>query len=52
MTNTVWIYVDPLAGLDEDSGNHLKVFATKEAADKWFAQNDPEGVAFEHEVLQ
>ncbi|XSC46735.1 hypothetical protein ACF1BQ_014055 [Bradyrhizobium sp. RDT10] len=28
--------------------NHLKVFATIEAAEKWFEENDPEGVAFEY----
>jgi hypothetical protein len=27
--------------------DHLKVFANEEAAEKWFAENDPEGVAFE-----
>jgi len=27
------------------------VFATPEAADEWFKDNDPEGVAFGYEVL-
>jgi hypothetical protein len=36
---TVWIY-------------HLKVFATPELADAWFKENDPEGVAFGHEVIE
>lgn len=40
---TVWIY---------DQGEELKVFATAEAAETWFAANDPEGVAFEYEVLE
>jgi hypothetical protein len=31
--------------------NHLKVFATMDAAEKWFEENDPEGVAFEYEVI-
>jgi hypothetical protein len=31
--------------------NHLKVFATTDAAEKWFEENDPEGVAFEYEVM-
>lgn len=31
--------------------DHLKVFANDEAAEKWFKENDPEGVAFEYEVL-
>jgi hypothetical protein len=32
--------------------NHLKVFANEDAAEKWFEENDPEGVAFEYEVLE
>ena len=40
---TVWIY---------DQGEELKVFATAEAAETRFAANDPEGVAFEYEVLE
>ncbi|MGY2903744.1 hypothetical protein ACVWVY_002765 [Bradyrhizobium sp. URHC0002] len=31
--------------------NHLKVFANADAAEAWFAENDPEGVAFEYEVI-
>jgi hypothetical protein len=31
---------------------HIKIFATTDAAKKWFAENDPEGVAFEYEVLE
>jgi hypothetical protein len=31
---------------------HVKVFATIEAAETWFDENDPEGVAFEYEVLE
>ena len=30
----------------------LKAFATAEAADRWFAEHDPEGVAFEYPVLE
>lgn len=29
-----------------------KVFATPEAADKWFKENDPEGVVFGYEVIE
>jgi hypothetical protein len=29
---------------------HVKVFANQDAAETWFEQNDPEGVAFEYEV--
>jgi hypothetical protein len=34
------------------TSTHLKVFATAELADEWFKENDPEGVAFEYEVLE
>jgi hypothetical protein len=37
------------AGRDPD---HLKVFANAYAAEAWFAENDPEGVAFEYWVLK
>jgi hypothetical protein len=30
---------------------HLKVFASEEAAERWFAEHDPEGVAFEYAVV-
>jgi hypothetical protein len=32
--------------------DHLKVFANADAAEVWFAENDPEGVAFEYLVLE
>ena len=32
--------------------DHLKVFANADAAAAWFAENDPEGVAFEYKVIQ
>jgi len=28
------------------------VFASADAAEKWFEENDPEGVAFEYEVQE
>jgi hypothetical protein len=31
--------------------DHLKVFANA-AAETWFEEHDPEGVAFEYEVLE
>lgn len=46
----VWIYVDtnkPDGDLDR-----LKVFATSDAANEWFKENDPEGVAFGYEVIE
>lgn len=46
---TVWIYVD--TGKEVGDKGHLKVFADERAAEEWFAKNDPEGVAFEYEVI-
>jgi hypothetical protein len=46
---TVWIYVD--TSKEVGDVDHLKVFATPELADEWLKENDPEGVAFEYEVL-
>ena len=46
---TVWIYCD--ASKDVGDKDHLKVFATVDAAEAWFEQNDPEGVAFEYDVI-
>jgi hypothetical protein len=48
--NTVWIYVDN--SKDVGDVDHLKVFASEAAADVWLAENDPEGVAFEYEVME
>lgn len=42
---TVWIYVD--ANKQVGHKDHLKVFAGADAADAWFAEHDPEGVAFD-----
>ncbi|MEH2501265.1 hypothetical protein V1290_000076 [Bradyrhizobium sp. AZCC 1578] len=46
---TVWIYVD--TSKDARHEDYLKVFATAEAAQAWFDKNDPEGVAFQYEVI-
>ena len=32
--------------------DHLKVFANQDAAETWLEENDPEGVAFEYEVIE
>ena len=45
----VWVYVNTSKQVDDPE--HLKVFANQDAAETWFAENDPEGVAFEYEVL-
>jgi hypothetical protein len=47
---TVLIYVDTSKQVGDK--DHLRVFANSDAAEIWFAENDPEGVAFEYEVLE
>jgi hypothetical protein len=32
--------------------DHLKIFASADAAERWFMENDPEGVAFEYVVQE
>jgi hypothetical protein len=46
---TVWIYVNTNKKVGDV--DHLKVFASADAADRWFEKNDPDGVAFRYEVL-
>jgi hypothetical protein len=46
---TVLIYVD--TSKEVGDVDHLKVFASEDAANAWLAEHDPEGVAFEYEVL-
>jgi hypothetical protein len=45
---TVWIYVDTNKQVGDV--DHLKVFATADAADEWFKVHNPEGVAFAYKV--
>ena len=40
----VWIYVD--TSMQVGDVDHLKVFVSEDAAEAWFAESDPEGVAF------
>ena len=47
---TVWIYVDTRHHVGHPG--HLKVFANAGAAETWLEENDPEGVAFEYEVME
>jgi hypothetical protein len=47
---TVWVYVD--TSKEVGDVDHLKVFASADAADRWFAEHDPEGVAFEYPVQE
>ena len=50
MSTTVWAYVDTRKQVGDR--NYLKVFTSADAAEIWFEENDPEGVAFEYEVLE
>jgi hypothetical protein len=47
---TVLIYVNTSKQVGD--AEHLKVFVNADAAETWFEENDPEGVAFEDEVLE
>jgi hypothetical protein len=47
---TVLIYVNTSKRVGDL--DHLKVFANADAAENWFEENDPEGVAFEYEVIE
>jgi hypothetical protein len=47
---TVFVYVN--ASKQVGDVDHLKVFANEDAAETWLQENDPEGVAFEYEVLE
>jgi hypothetical protein len=45
---TVWIYVDSRHGIRDT--DHVRGFASADAARAWFAAHDPEGVGFEYPV--
>ena len=47
---TVFVYVNTSKQVGD--ANHLKRFANVDAAEKWFEENHPEGVALEYEVLE
>jgi len=47
---TVRIYVDTSKQVGDH--DHLRVVASEIAAKTWLQENDPEGVAFEYEVLE
>jgi len=47
---TVWVYVD--TSRDVGDVDHLKVFANEAAAEAWFKEHEPEGVAFEYELIE
>lgn len=47
---SVWVYINTAREVGDV--DHLKVFASEEVAEKWFEQNDPEGVAFEYPIIE
>jgi hypothetical protein len=47
---TVFVYVNTAKQVGD--AEHIKVFASIEAAEKWFEENDPKDVASEYEVLK
>jgi hypothetical protein len=47
---TVFVYIN-ISKQVGDPPHHL-VFANPDAVETWFEENDPEGVAFEYEVLE
>jgi hypothetical protein len=47
---TVFVYVNTSKQVGDPE--HIKVFANADAAATWFAENEPEGVAFEYQVLE
>ena len=50
MSTNAFVYVNK--GKQVGDAEHIKVFASQDAAETWFEENDPEGVAFEYEVLE
>ena len=46
---TAWVYVNTSKQVGDR--DHLKLFASADAAEAWFATHDPEGVAFEYDVI-
>lgn len=50
---TVWIYLndhDDRTSRTPGDPQWVKVFASADAAEKWFKENDPEGVVWEYEL--
>ena len=46
---TVFVYVN--TGKQVGDPERIKVFASQDAAETWIEEDDPEGAAFEYEVL-
>ena len=47
---TVFVYVNTSKQVGD--AEHIKMLASTDAARAWFDANDPEGVAFQYEVIQ
>jgi hypothetical protein len=47
---TVVVYVNTSKQVGD--AEHIKVFANADAAETWLEDHDPEGVAFEYDVLE
>jgi hypothetical protein len=47
---TVFVYVNTAKQVGDVE--HIKVFANGDAAERWFEENDPEGVAFEYDLIE
>jgi hypothetical protein len=47
---TVFVYVNTAKQVGDKE--HLKIFASEKAAETWLQENDPEGVAFQYEVME
>jgi hypothetical protein len=47
---TVFVYIN-ISKQVSDAVDHL-VSANRDAVETWFEENDPEGVAFEYDVLE
>ena len=45
----IWVYVD--SRYSTGDRDHLKLFTTTDASNEWFEENDPEGVAFQYDVI-
>jgi hypothetical protein len=41
------VFVDINTAKEVSDVDYIEVFANREAAERWFKENDPEGVAFE-----
>ena len=46
---TAWIYIDNRYQFGHP--DHVKIFASAGAANDWFKKHDPEGCAFEYDVI-